>query len=261
MYEQLTIAGFREDEAKKVVNYFESNRDNKAIWTLNDNDSRLDLALKYHSVGLLLDGINVVITGKGRAFITYIGYKNKVLSIYPEAEFDVQLVSEGDEFSFEKNSGEVKYHHKFNDPFGAKPIIGAYAFVKTNSGQVLEFLDRPTFEKMKKTAMMTKTWNDWESEFFLKSVIKRVCKRKFNDIVKDIEELDNNDYEVNNQTRGKVTVTRTSSESDAAKEAIRLLEEAKTRDELKKIWSETPRIVQVVESVQKAKDNMKAKLA
>lgn len=256
MYEQLIRAGVPELDAKKVIAYFNSDKNSKPVWDLNDDKSRLSLAVKYSNAGLVLDGTNVVITGRNRAFITAVGFKNKVLSIYPEAEFDIQLVSEGDEFNFEKNSGVVTYHHKFNDPFGAKPIIGAYAFVKTDSGQVLEFLDRPTFEKMKKTAMMQKTWNDWESEFWLKSVIKRVCKRKFNDAVKEIEDLDNEDYDL----KSKNVKNDVEALDENIDSAITFLEESDTIEELKERWSKIDSNIMGIAKVLAAKDSKKAEL-
>lgn len=255
MYEELIRAGVPKYRVEKIIQYVESNKNEKVFSTLNNQSSIKELAIKYHNVGLTLDGVNVVVTGKNRAFITYIGFKNKVLSTYPEAEFDVQVVKEGDEFSFEKNSGEVTYHHKIVNPFTDSPIIGAYAFIKTNAGQVIEFLDRSTFENMKKSAMMKTTWNTWESEFWLKSVVKRACKRKFYDIVKDIESLDNEDY-----SPSKVNKDIEALDEDI-NSAIEYLKEAESLEELKKRWTQIDREIQQIKEVVEAKDFAKEQLS
>ncbi len=153
--------------------------------------------IKYAAVGIVVDGINAVVTGKNKVFITWVGYKNKVISVYPESEFDTQLVRKGDDIKFAKESGSVVYTHTIADPFSSnKDIIGAYCVIKNKRGEFLETLGKDDFENMKASAMMTSTWNKWESEFWLKSVIKRACKRHFNDVVEEIEKIDNEDYTV-----------------------------------------------------------------
>jgi len=53
-------------------------------------------------------------------------------------------------------------------------------------------------EKMKKVAIIKNIWAEWEGEMILKSVIKRACKRHFNDLVVNIESLDNENYNIDN---------------------------------------------------------------
>lgn len=259
MYKELIKAGVKEQVAKKIINYLDASKTDPKFSRMNNDDTLLDLALKYHTVGLPLDGVNVAVSGPKRAFITWIGYKTKVQTIYPEVEFDVQVVKKSDEFSFEKNSGKITYHHKITKPFEDEEIIGAYAFVKTNTGQNVEFLDRPTFEKMKSSAMLKSTWEKWESEFWVKSVVKRVCKRRFYDVVKEIEKLDNEDYDVNNnQSSGKVSVTRKQVISEQIKEAVNFLREADNLTELANNWKLINRDVQKEEVVIKEKNDLKA---
>lgn len=159
------------------------------------NADMLKIFVKFDAIGICIDGVNAAITAYNRVFITWVGYKNKVLSVYPEAEFDVQLVREGDTISFAKESGSVMYSHTLENPFASnKGIIGAYCVIKTRRGEALETLGKDDFEKMKAGSSLQTSWNKWESEFWLKSVIKRACKRHFNDIVSDIELIDNEDY-------------------------------------------------------------------
>lgn len=155
------------------------------------------LVTKYLNAGTNLDGVNVILSGKNMGLITFHGYMNKVKQLHPSVFFDVQLVREGDTFSFKKESGKVVYSHEFGDPFTDKPIKGAYAVVKLNNeehDESLELLNKEDFDKMKSSSRNTSTWNKWESEFWRKSVIKRACKVYFAEEVADLEKIDNEDY-------------------------------------------------------------------
>lgn len=159
------------------------------------NADMVKIYIKFQNIGITIDGVNAAITAYNRVFISWVGYKNKVLSVYPEAEFDVQLVRDGDTISFTKESGSVMYTHTLANPFASnKGIMGAYCVIKTKRGEALETLGKDDFEKMKSGSRLQTSWDKWESEFWLKSVIKRACKRHFNDIVADIETIDNEDY-------------------------------------------------------------------
>ena len=164
--------------------------------TTNSIDTLYTLIFKWWNMGLAVDGVNVVITGSNMAMVTFHGYKNKVLATYPETEFDVQLVREGDQFSVAKESGAVVYSHTMGDPFETeeKKIKGAYVVFKNKRGEFIETLNMTDFEKMKKASKQGYLWGEWASEFWLKSVIKRACKRHFYDIVEEIDKLDNDDY-------------------------------------------------------------------
>lgn len=189
-------------ETKRFISYVDTiNKKDKKGTDLSFGMSIQDMIkiyAKYAATGITLDGINGVFTGYNRVFITWVGYKNKVLSVYPESEFDTQLVRESDITSFAKESGSVVYSHTISNPFDSnKGIIGAYCVIKNKRGEFLETLGKDDFEKMKAASLVSSTWDKWESEFWLKSVIKRACKRHFNDIVSDIENIDNQDYDTN----------------------------------------------------------------
>lgn len=186
--------------------------------TKNSAEQLYTMAFKFWSLGLIIDGVNVVITGRGMAMVTYHGYKNKVKQIYPDATFDVQVVREGDEFSVSKESGEVQYSHKINDPFGEKGIVGAYCIIKINGNHYFEALGKADFNEMKNASKNPSTWKKWESEFWLKSVIKRACKRHFNDITVEIDKVDNDDYGLADKV--KATSDKKASITAAAKASI-----------------------------------------
>lgn len=129
--------------------------------------------------------------------IDYHTYKNRLLEVYPESTIDIQLVYHSDKFSFKKESGKVVYSHEILEPFAKdKKIIGGYCVIKNKLGEFLEIMNDPEIQKCKQVARMKNIWNTWESEMYLKTIIKRACKRFFYDIVKDIEDEDNKNYDL-----------------------------------------------------------------
>lgn len=155
------------------------------------------LVAKYLNAGTNLDGTNVVLTGQNMGLITFHGYMNKVKSLHPEVFFDVQLVRGKDEFKFAKESGSIVYTHNIDNPFGDDEIKGAYCVVKLNNGsgdESLELLNSRDFNEMKKKSRQSKIWDEWPTEFWRKSVIKRACKVYFAEEIRELEEIDNADY-------------------------------------------------------------------
>lgn len=168
------------------------------------------LIVKYLNAGTNLDGVNVILSGKNMGLITFHGYMNKVKVNHPEVFFDVQLVREGDKFKFAKESGKVVYNHEIANPFEDKKIVGAYCVVKLNNDsgdESLELLNAEDFQKMKSSSRNTATWNKWESEFWRKSVIKRACKVYFAEEVRDLDEIDNEDYGLEDEKASEDTKT------------------------------------------------------
>lgn len=143
--------------------------------------------------GFALDGVNYVITGNKMYMPTYKAFKNKLYMVYPETVIDLQLIRQGDTYNFAKESGAVIYTHQLGDPFESteKPIVGAYCVIKNSRGEFLETLNTTDYKKMRDASKTPSTWDKWQSEFYLKSVIKRACKRHFNDVTKALEEKDN----------------------------------------------------------------------
>jgi len=148
---------------------------------------------------LSIDGDMITLQFKGKVMVSYNyqAYKNRVLNAYPETTFDIQLVNSGDDFSFRKESGQVIYSHKIADPFNPKPeIIGTYCIIKNKRGEFLETLNMTEIKKMREAARTKNVWDTWFSEMILKSVIKRACKRHFKDITTNIENIDNDNYDL-----------------------------------------------------------------
>lgn len=203
---QLIENGKDEVKVSKAIAYL-STADQS---TKHSQQELYGLVVKYLNAGTNLDGINVILSGKNMGLITFHGYMNKVKTLHPAVFFDVQLVREGDEFKFAKESGSVVYTHNFGDPFNDKPIIGAYAVVKLNNesgDESLELLNKEDFAKMKAASRNQATWNKWESEFWRKSVIKRACKVYFAEEIRELDEIDNEDYGLEDEKASDETKT------------------------------------------------------
>lgn len=149
--------------------------------------------------GLVFDGKNITLQSTGISY-GYIAYKNKMLLAYPESKVDVNLVYDGDEFKISKESGNVIYTHNIKDPFNQidNSIIGGYCVISNKRGDFLTLLSKADIEKHRAVSKMSFIWNSWFKEMALKTVIKKACKQHFADIYENIENIDNDNYDLEN---------------------------------------------------------------
>ena len=160
-----------------------------------------DCWLKIEQSGLEFDGKHITINTNGVSY-DYVAYKNKMLLVYPESQIDVELVYNGDTFSFEKSNGIVDYKHIYKNPFAHKDneIIGGYCVIKNKRGQFLTLLSKSEIEKAKAVAKSKSIWEAWYSEMCKKTVIKKAIKFHFDDIYLEMEEEDNKNYDLEIKT-------------------------------------------------------------
>jgi len=147
--------------------------------------------------GLVFDGVTITLQSTGVSY-NYQAYKNKMLLVYPETIFDVQIVHKDDKFQFQKESGHVKYSHFIADPFSQseKTMVGAYSVIKNKRGEFLTLLSKDDIDKHRKVAKTQTIWKNWFIEMAMKTIIKKACKQHFNDIFQEIETLDNENYDL-----------------------------------------------------------------
>lgn len=184
------------EKVSKFIAYVASEQSKDKSPVRNNTQADLyNMFVKYYNAGTNLDGVNVIVAGKNMGLITYHGYMNKVKQNHPGVFFDVQLVRESDTFKFAKESGSVVYSHEIGAPFDNEEIKGAYCIVKFPDGnESLELLNKRDYDEMKNNSRSKYTWNQWASEFWRKSVIKRACKVYFAEEVEKLEAIDNTDY-------------------------------------------------------------------
>ncbi len=162
-------------------------------------EQAIELFNNVLNLGLYVDGDSVTIQFLGGNVVpnfNYHAYKNLVLIKYPETIFDFQNVYEGDEFSFRKENGKVIYKHVFGNPFNNnRKLIGAYGIIKNKRGEFIETLNIDEIKKLKSIAKTKAIWDAWEAQMVNKSIIKRICKVNFKDIVEPLENTDNENYD------------------------------------------------------------------
>jgi hypothetical protein len=177
-------------------------------WFRNVTEEDLSQLFKIvSSDGVYIDGKSVSLAWKSKKLTVnydYQAYKNRLLHVYPETEFDIQNVYKADKFVFHKKDGAVSYSHDIIDPFDtSREIVGAYCIIKNKRGQFIETVNMADIQKMRSHSNFKKTWEEWFDRMVLKSVIKRGCKSHFDDVTGDIDAVDNLDYDLNNETPEK----------------------------------------------------------
>lgn len=170
--------------------------------------------------GLIFDGKHITLQSTGVCY-DYIAYKNKMLLAYPESKIDMSVVNDKDTFSFSRANGKVFYEHQMTEPFQKENIIGAYCIIKNNRGEFLTLLNKEELEKHRKVAKTDYIWSAWFKEMVLKTVIKKACKQHFDDVYTKIEELDNENYDLENtldiDIKVKQEIEATTTEADLNK--------------------------------------------
>lgn len=197
------LRAYNENEVDVYINYcnFLKNKKNKEgqlenHWMQHRSEKVLaDYFKLVKNDGLEFDGKHITLQSTGVSY-DYIAYKNKMFLSYPESILDINLVREGDEYKFWKDSGKVFYKHNINDPFGNNNVLGGYCVIKNKRGEFITTLSKADIEKHQKVAKTQKIWKDWWDEMALKTVIKKACKIHFSDIFTDMEAIDNENYDL-----------------------------------------------------------------
>jgi len=189
------------EDAEKFASYIvKLTMDDKNYWLKSRSDE--DMAELFRRVakdGLIFDGEHITIQKTGISY-DYIAYKNKMFLSYPESKIDLGLMYKGDTFDFSKESGSVKYTHKFGDPFNQKEvdIIGGYCVMKNKRGEFITILTKEDIDKHRKVARTDYIWAKWFKEMAMKTIMKKACKIHFSDIYQNIEENDNENCDLDN---------------------------------------------------------------
>lgn len=159
-----------------------------------------ELYKRVESEGLEFDGKHVTLQSTGISY-DYVAYKNKMLIAYPESEIILDVVKEGDNFNFANEDGKISYKHEITDPFktaGEGTIIGAYCIIKNKRGEFLTLLSKEEIAKHRSVAKTDYIWKQWFKEMTMKTVMKKACKYHFDDIFQTVEDMDNDNYNLEN---------------------------------------------------------------
>lgn len=192
---------YNKEEVEKFASYVVrlSMSDKNTYMKNRTDDEMVELFRRVNKDGLVFDGVHITLQSTGISY-DYIAYKNKMLLVYPESKIDVSLVYEGDEFTVSKESGNVMYHHNIANPLkqDENNIIGGYCVIRNNRGEFLTLLSKEDIQKHRKVAKTDFIWKQWFKEMAIKTVIKKAVKQHFADIYENIEQNDNDNYNLDN---------------------------------------------------------------
>jgi recombination protein RecT len=169
------------------------------------NESILTACIDAINLGLAVDNRNLAYLvpygGKAQLQIGYKGYVYKVREAYPDADFKVGLVYEGDQFGeIETVNGIDTFKHVVANPFenDMKKLQGAYCYITYfQNGERKGRLTILNIEEIKQLKSISKGnfWAKWERAMIEKSVTRKACKLNFTGLVDAIDEYDNSNFE------------------------------------------------------------------
>lgn len=191
-----------QQEVDNFVTYIDKlKKDTKNFFIKNYTDNQLaQIFLKVANEWLIFDWVHITLQSTGISY-DYVAYKNKMLLVYPESTIDVSLVYTWDDIEFWKESGKITYKHKIKNPFESRKdedIIWAYAVIRNKRWEFLTTLNKAELDKHRKTAKTDFIWKAWFAEMCMKTIMKKACKTHFGDVFTGIEEMDNENYDVEN---------------------------------------------------------------
>lgn len=201
------LAEYNKQDVDNYINYCSKLQTEKwRDWTIKNpraayisEEKFSELFKKVANEWLVFDWEQITLQSTGISY-SYIALKNKMLLVYPETIFDVQLVYKDDELEFWKTSWVVEYTHKIKNPFAQKDddIIWAYVVIKNKRWEFLTIMWKEELEKHRKVAKTDFIWRSWYKEMCMKTVVKKATKQHFQDIFEWIEKMDNENYSLEN---------------------------------------------------------------
>jgi hypothetical protein len=201
------LSWFNQQNVENYANYcYKLQNEKKKDWTLQNpwstkitEEKFAELFKKVDNEWLVFDWNHITLQSTGISY-DYVALKNKMIIAYPESTIDIQLVYEWDDIEFGKTNWKVEYNHKLKNPFDSKDkdIIGAYTVIKNKRWEFLTTLSKEELEKHRKTAKTDYIRAAWYKEMCMKTIMKKACKMHFWDIFTKIEEMDNDNYSLDN---------------------------------------------------------------
>ncbi len=208
------------DRATRIASDILSLRSSNEKIAQCSNQSLVDCVKDALALGLTIDKNQycwlVPFKNKATLQIGYKGYINKVKQNFPDAQFDIGLVHEGDDLCVSSDSiSGATYSLKKKNPFqnDVEELQGVYCFIKAGGRGYFEAIGKTELELIKSKNQTEKNnkkyknndvsvWDEWYGEMAKKSVIKRACKLHFAQQISDLEEYDNKQYDLTPKTQG-----------------------------------------------------------
>lgn len=193
--------------------------DPKKDLSICDPDSIVQSMIDAANFGLMIDGrqhAHLVKYGNKASFqIGYRGYLSKIKEHYPDADFTVELIFEGDEVKIWSEDSMQRFTIKKADPFSQtiakfKGVLFAVSY--TDTGKPIQKVTAVTKERIDRAQRAAKQDFIWKSDYFEKAkaaAIKNACKYMFASI-QGLQEMIRYDNENNYDMEKKAEPTRSS---------------------------------------------------
>lgn len=201
--------------AKSVVATIKSNDYLKTI-AMGNIDSLIDCINQAISIGLTIDAnqycwlvpYNCKVGNqwikKIQLQIGYKGYIYKINKAFPSSKVQAVMVYKGDEVDIKKIDNNDVVNHTYNNPFDKdKDVEGAYCIIRFADGSsFVETIGKDELDLIKSKSKTKEkdgyktVWQEWYSEMCKKSVIRRACKSLFPSELAELNEIDNEQYDL-----------------------------------------------------------------
>lgn len=193
--------------------------DPKRDLTVCNPDSIVRSMIDAASFGLTIDGrqhAHLVKYGNTATFqIGYRGYLAKIKEHYPDADFTVELIFEGDDVKIWSEDSMQRFTLSKADPFAQnevkfKGVLFAVSY--TDNGKQIQKVTAVTKERIERAKRAAKQDFIWKSDYFEKAkaaAIKNACKYMFASI-QGLQEMIRYDNENNYDVDKKAEPTRSS---------------------------------------------------
>jgi len=150
--------------------------------------------------------------------IGYRGYLARLQSSLEGFAAHVECVYKGDTVEIVQDGLQGKVIHKRGDPFGTltdKDIIGVYCqlsyIVAGERITIITTMNRGEIDKIRSKAKTSDIWNAWYSEKAKVACLRRACKAHFSSVTNDMDEIDNQAYELDQAAKTEANQAATSS--------------------------------------------------
>lgn len=193
--------------------------DPKRDLTVCNPDSIVQSMIDAASFGLTIDGrqhAHLVKYGNNATFqIGYRGYLSKIKEHYPDADFTVELIFDGDDVKIWSEDSMQRFTLEKKDAFNQsqdrfKGVLFAVSY--TDNGKPVQKVTAVTEERIERAKRAAKQDFIWKSDYFEKAkaaAIKNACKVMFASI-QGLQEMIRYDNETNYDAHQKSEPTKSS---------------------------------------------------
>lgn len=174
--------------------------------------------------------------------VGYQGYIYTLKKHFPNLDIKVGIVKKGDLFEVKKFNNNDEFKHEIKNPFGKKEDIeGIYCYISNGNLSNITLMSLDEINKIKSKAKTQTIWAEWYEQMAIKAIIKRACKINFAGIVDNLNEVDNEDFDLEKKEEKQIKVINDLPDDPAPviEQAVNIPVKTPLTDEQKEaIWNE-----------------------